>query len=127
VSRRALARLATAAAIAATMAVGIAEAQEQVRAHMEGCLAWGGPGPVVVRNDCPRPISLTIMSFGNQQPATIELAPGALYTASFEWNTTGFMFTACPGGFQPSVRFAVENKETIGASLYNCVAGRPTS
>ena len=127
-SRRALVLLATAAAIAAAaMAGSAAQAQEQVRAHMEGCLAWGGPGPVVVRNDCPRPISLMIMGFADQQPATTELAPGALYTAPFEWNTAGFMFTACPVGFQPSVRFAVENKETIGVSLYNCVAGRPSS
>jgi hypothetical protein len=37
------------------------------------------------------------------------------------------MFTACPVGFQPSLPFAVENKEPIGVSLYNCVRGRPTS
>jgi hypothetical protein len=37
------------------------------------------------------------------------------------------MFTACPLGFRPSVPFTLENKEAISLSLYNCVAGEPTS
>jgi hypothetical protein len=35
------------------------------------------------------------------------------------------MFTACPVGFIPSVRFAIENKTPIRESLYNCQPGRP--
>ena len=59
---------------------------------------------------------------------TTELAPGARFTSDAVWGkTSGFMFTACPIGFRPSVRFALENKEAIGVSLYNCVAGEPTS
>ncbi len=111
----------------ATASAAEAEPQEQVRAHMEGCLAWGGPGNVAVRNDCPRPITLMLMNFADQQTVTTELAPGTRYTAAFEWNPVGFMFTACPVGYSPSLRFAVENKDAISVSLYNCVAGRPTS
>ena len=34
------------------------------------------------------------------------------------------MFTACPAGYAPSVRFSLENKTAIVESLYNCL-GRP--
>lgn len=119
--------LLAALAMAAATGMGAARAQEEVRAHMEGCLMWSPPGAIAVRNDCSRPITLMLMTFADQQTVTIELAPGGRYTSPFEWTGAGFMFTACPVGLQPSVRFAVENKEAIGVSLYNCVRGRPTS
>jgi len=105
-----------------------AAAQDRSAAHMEGCLVWNREGNVAVRNECSRPISLMFMDFDVQQPLSGELAPGASYTTPALWGRSGgFMFTACPSGLQPSVRFALENKETIGASLYNCVTNRPTS
>lgn len=116
-----------AALAAATGMAATAEAQDEVRAHMEGCLLWSGPGAIAVRNDCSRPIALMLMTFAGQQTVTTEVAPGSRYSSPFEWTAAGFMFTACPVGFQPSLRFAVENKEAIGVSLYNCVRGRPTS
>ena len=68
------------------------------------------------------------MDVGDQHVVTAELAPGARFTSEAVWGqTSGFVFTACPVGSRPSVRFALENKETIGVSLYNCVVGRPTS
>ena len=55
-------------------------------------------------------------------------AAGQRLTTDTEWgHPAGFMFTACPVGFRPSVGFTVENKEPISASLYNCVVGEPTS
>ena len=122
-----LALLAMAAATTTAMAGAAARAQEEVRAHMEGCLLWSGPGAIAVRNDCSRPVALMLMTFADQQTVSTELAPGGRYASPFEWTAPGFMFTACPAGFQPSLRFAVENKEAIGGSLYNCVRGRPTS
>ena len=105
-----------------------ASAQERVFAHMEGCLVWNRDGNVGTRNECSRPIALMFMDFDVQQPVTFELAPGARFTSDSVWGqSTGFMFTACPLGFKPSVRFALENKEAIGVSLYNCVASEPTS
>ena len=35
------------------------------------------------------------------------------------------MFTACPVGYAPNVRFAAENKAAILDSLYNCLSARP--
>ena len=120
-------RSATAALLLAAAAAP-AGAQENVRAHMEGCLVWTGQGTLAVRNDCSRPLTLMLMSFDDRQVVTAEIAPGARYTTTLEWGQPGgFMFTACPVGYSPSVRFALENKDAIGVSLYNCVAGRPTS
>ena len=105
-----------------------AAAQELSAAHMEGCLIWNREGNVSVRNECSRPIALMFMDVGDQQVVTAELAPGTRFTSDSVWGqTSGFIFTACPVGSRPSVRFALENKETIGVSLYNCVVGRPTS
>jgi hypothetical protein len=105
-----------------------AHAQERAIGHMEGCLVWNRAGNVSVRNECSRPLTLMFMDAEAQQPQTAELAPGTRFTADSVWGETGgFMFTACPVGFRPSVRFAIENREAISASLYNCVQGEPTS
>jgi hypothetical protein len=114
--------------LAMTTAAVMAEAQERRMAHMEGCLVWSREGSIAARNECSRPIALKYMDFDAQQTVTTELAPGGRFTSDSVWGrTTGFMFTACPLGLRPSVPFALENKETIGVSLYNCVAVEPTS
>lgn len=95
---------------------------------MEGCLIWSGSGPVAVRNECSRPIALQFMTFDDQQTTTSDLPPGGRFVSDVQWGQSGgFLFTACPIGYRPNVRFAVENKDIIGPSLYNCVSGRPTS
>jgi len=115
--------------LAMTIATGVAaQAQERRMAHMEGCLIWSREGSIAALNECSRPIALKYMDFDAQQTVTTELAPGARFTSDSVWGrTTGVMFTACPLGFRPSGPFALENKEAIGVSLYNCVAGEPTS
>ena len=105
-----------------------AHAQERRMAHMEGCLIWSREGSIAARNECSRPIALKYMDFDVQQTVTTELAPGARFTSDSMWGrTTGFVFTAGPLVLRPSVPFALENKEAIGFSLYNCVANEPTS
>ena len=57
-----------------------------------------------------------------------DLAPGGRFTTDAVWGQSGgFMFTACPPGTRPNLRFALENRQAIGVSLYNCVSGRPSS
>jgi hypothetical protein len=105
-----------------------AHAQEDSRAHMEGCLIWSGQGAVGVRNECSRPITLLFMTFDDQQVVTAGLPPGGRFISDAQWGQSGgFMFTACPTGYRPSVRFSIENKDAIGLSLYNCVGGKPNS
>jgi hypothetical protein len=108
---------------------GPAIAQEITAAHMEGCLVWNREGQVSARNECSRPLTLMFMDFDGRESVTADMPPGARFTsANSVWGSTGgFIFTACPPGSRPSLRFALENKEPIGASLYNCVVGRPTS
>lgn len=114
-------------AVLAAAASG-ASAQESTQAHMEGCLIWNYEGPVSVRNECSRPLTLLFMTEENPQATRTDLPPGGRFTADAAWGQTlGFIFTACPVGYQPSVRFAFENKDTIGVSLYYCVGGRPSS
>ncbi|HSI02075.1 MAG TPA: hypothetical protein VLA02_15850 [Reyranella sp.] len=105
-----------------------ARAQESRHAHMEGCLIWSGSGAVAVRNECSRPIVLQFMTFDDQRIVTADLPPGGRFTSDAQWGqSTGFLFTACPAGYQPNVRFAAENKDAIGLSLYYCIGGRPSS
>jgi hypothetical protein len=105
-----------------------AHAQEDRRAHMEGCLIWSGQGAVGVRNECSRPVTLLFMTFGDQQVVTADLPPGGRFISEAEWGQSGgFMFTACPTGYQPNMRFSIENKDPISLSLYNCIGGKPNS
>ena len=68
------------------------------------------------------------MTAEDQQVSSADLPPGGRFASPAVWGqTAGFMFTACPIGLRPSVRFALENREAIGASLYNCLVGQPTS
>lgn len=105
-----------------------AMAQDITAAHMEGCLLWNRDGHVSARNECSRPLAMMFMTLDDQRVVTTELAPGARFTSDAVWGqSTGFLFTACPVGLRPSVRFGLENKDAIAVSLYNCVATRPTS
>jgi hypothetical protein len=115
-------------ALALLLLSSSAAAQESVVAHMEGCLVWNAAGTVTVRNECSRPLTLMFMDLGDSQVVTADIAAGARFATPSTWGQTrGFMFTACPVGWRPSVRFAPENQEPIRVSLYNCVSGRPTA
>jgi hypothetical protein len=105
---------------------GSAAAQYPARAHMEGCLVWGAArGNIVARNECSRPMTLKFMTYDDGKAVETEVAPGAWFDTGRRPGEVEFMFTACPVGFEPSVRFAIENKQPISQSLYNCQPGRP--
>ena len=57
---------------------------------------------------------------------TREVAPGAWFESGAASDLSGgWMFTACPAGYVPNIRFAAENKTAILDSLYNCLSARP--
>jgi len=119
---------ALACGLALLLAATGAAAQEGTSAHMEGCLIWSGKGAVGVRNECSRPITLMFMTYDDPRIVTSELPPGGRFVSDAEWGQSGgFIFTACPVGYKPSVAFSIENKTAIGLSLYNCIGGKPTS
>jgi hypothetical protein len=108
------------------MLAGGAAAQYPARAHMEGCLVWAvSKGNLVVRNECSRPMALMFMTYVDGRVLQSEVASGAWFDTGRRAGDGEFMFTACPVGFVPSMRFAIENKEPISQSLYNCQPGRP--
>jgi hypothetical protein len=105
---------------------GTALAQYPAKAHMEGCLVWrAAQGSLVVGNECSRPITFMFMSFDDGHVTQSEIAPGGVLDTGGHAGDGKFMFTACPVGFVPSLRFAIENKQAISDSLYNCQPGRP--
>ncbi len=108
------------------MLAGSAAAQYPARAHMEGCLVWGGlKGNIVAHNECSRPMTLKFMAYDDGKVVESEVGPGGWFDTGRHPGEVEFMFTACPVGFVPSLRFAIENKQPISQSLYNCQPGRP--
>jgi hypothetical protein len=110
------------------VAATAASAQQFPQAHMEGCLAWGeSNGRIGARNECGRPLTVLFMEFDDPQKLEVDVAAGGWFDPGIAVGGGSYMFTACPVGYRPSVRFALENKTVIVESLYNCVPGRPNS
>jgi hypothetical protein len=100
----------------------LAAAQEPSRAHLEGCIVWNAGSRIGARNECSRPVTILFMAFGDQHVVEAEVAAGGRFEVDTIWGKSGgFMFTACPVGTSPSVRFSLENKTAIVESLYNCL------
>jgi hypothetical protein len=105
-----------------------AAAQYPARAHMEGCLVWSiAKEHLVARNECSRAMTFMFMTLANGHVLQTDVAPGAWVDTGGAPGESGFMFTACPVGYVPSVRFALENKQTISDSLYNCQPAGPNA
>jgi len=97
-------------------------AQERPKAHMEACTQWNIPGAhISTRNDCNRPVSILFMDYGDRHVVEGDVPPGGLFDSGASGPSSGFMFTVCPLGYIPSVRFTIENRQTIEDSLYNCL------
>ena len=111
---------------------GLALAQEEVsRAHMEACLRWTlTGGRFITRNSCDTPITIQFMTLYDRHLVEKDVAPGGVFQSdSVDVDRAKeMMFSACPVGYRPSPRFALENAEAIRVSLYNCrPSNKPTS
>jgi len=111
---------------------GLAMAQpKESRAHMEACVRWALAGDrFVTRNSCDMPISIQFMTLYDGHITDKNLMPGGRFESDpvDADRAAEMMFSACPVGYRPNLRFAVENAEAIRVSLYNCVPpGKPTS
>jgi hypothetical protein len=115
------------AVVPALLTAAIAWAQPAAQPHMEGCLVWGViDGNVGARNECSRAFTVLFMVLDSGNKVEAEIAPGGRFNSGMAPGPT-YMFTVCPVGYMPSVRFIPENKATIIDSLYNCVVGRPNA
>ncbi len=105
--------------------------QKESRAHMEACLRWSLAGDrFVTRNSCDTPISILFMTLYDGHFTEKNVPPGGLFQSDpVDANRSDqMMFSACPVGYRPNLRFTTENAEAIRVSLYNCVPpGKPTS
>ena len=98
---------------------------QSVRAHMEACTRWGHAGAEFgTTNSCDTSIVILFMTLGDQRVIEREVPPGAWFGVAGDLSGS-WMFTACPVGYAPNLRFAVENKDAILVSLYNCLGARP--
>jgi hypothetical protein len=100
-------------------------AQEKIsRAHMEACVRWSYEGgQYATRNSCDSTINVKIMALPDGQVFEGDVAPGAVFTTGPLHSSASeqMMFTACPRGYVPSLKFRKENAEPIIVSLYNCL------
>ena len=115
-----------AALCGAVLAIAAATAAAQpIKAHMEACTRWDYSGAEFgTRNSCDDPVVILFMTIGDQQVIEREVAPGAWFGSPADLSA-GWMFTACPVGYAPNLRFGLENKDAILDSLYNCLPARP--
>ena len=105
--------------------------QKESRAHMEACLRWALAGDrFVTRNSCDTPISILFMTLYDGHVTEKNVMPGGRFESDplDPDRAAEMIFSACPIGYRPSLRFTVENAEAISVSLYNCLPpGKPTS
>jgi hypothetical protein len=110
----------------------LATAQQKVsRAHMEACVRWvATAGQYLTLNSCDTAISIQFMTLYDGRVVERDVMPGNQFESGplDPAKPTEMVFTVCPVGYRPSVRFARENAETISESLYNCLPlGKPGS
>jgi hypothetical protein len=108
----------------------LAAAQEkQSRAHMEACVRWAAvDGQYLTLNSCDTAISIQYMTLADGHVIEKDVMPGSQFESGRldPSKPTDMIFTVCPVGYRPSVRFASENAGPISESLYNCLPiGKP--
>jgi hypothetical protein len=103
---------------------GVAAAQDAARAHMEACIRWEpADGEIQTVNLCNTPISIKVMGFDNQTIVQGDVPPGALFDShvTLPQMAKGLMYTVCPAGYVPDIRFDFKNASQIMKSIYRCI------
>ncbi|MBN9490795.1 MAG: hypothetical protein J0H44_26465 [Alphaproteobacteria bacterium] len=105
------------------MIASLAAAQSSTRAHMEACTEWKREGGHIgTRNDCNRPVAIKFMAYDGSHLLEADVPPGGWFDSGVvDGSIEGYLFTVCPVGYIPSVRFSLENAAPIADSLYNCL------
>ncbi len=102
-----------------------AQAQEQQsRAHMEACVRWVHvDGQFLTQNSCDTAVSIQFMTLYDGHVIEKDVMPGGQFESGpvDSLKATEMMFTVCPAGYVPNVKFSRQNAEPISVSLYNCL------
>lgn len=112
-----------ACAVAAFIEPRFAAAQ-QTSPKLEACTKWDvQKGNFGFSNNCGEAVTVLFTTLPVQKTIAKVIKPGERFDAGLAKKTeeSGWMSTRCPVGFVPSVPFAVENREAIIASRYECV------
>jgi len=93
-------------------------------AHVEGCTKWDyRDGRFGTVNDCREPATIQFMLMKDERMIERVVGPGEFFDTGLgreQMKESGWLFTACPVGYQPSVPISLKNKDLILPSLYNC-------
>jgi len=120
--RPALALLATMVALALpSLATG---RERSSRAHMEACVRWVHvDGQYLTQNNCDTAVAIQFMALSGGRVVEKDVMPGSQFESGSIDTTNGseMMFTVCPVGYVPNLKFSRENAEPISVSLYNCL------
>ena len=107
------------------LATAEAMAQEKVsRAHMEACVRWVyAGGEYSTLNSCDTTVNIKLMALQSGQVFEGDVRPGETFIAGplAQGDPGTMMFTVCPLGYVPSLKFSAENAQPIIVSLYNCL------
>lgn len=115
------------AALLVCLAAAPAAAQQSVH-HLEQCTRWGyidASGRFGTSNTCDRPVEIHFMTKGNQRAVVRALKPGEVFDTGLtrgQIEAGWWMFTTCPTGYASSIPFTPDNRESLIASTYQCVA-----
>ena len=115
------------AAVALAAPAALAQETDSL-AHMEGCLKWQTVNEgYAASNQCDSRVAIKFMMLEDRRIIEGEAPPHGRFLAATTLRGS-LIFTACPSGYEPSVRFAAENARQISVSLYNCLPrGGPNS
>lgn len=100
-------------------------ASGDTKLHLESCTKWSEQnGSFGFRNRCGEPVALLFIQLNGQHRFERVVKPDEWFdTGAPEKtiNATGWLFTACPADYVPSVPFTAENKNQILKGQYECV------
>lgn len=109
-------------ALAAALSVSTASAQQRVD-HLERCApSEKNPRYVRIQNDCDQPVSLIFWRYSLKAPIMRTLQRGEVFQENFTGDSSWWMSTACPFGYDPDPAFQLENTKMIVESTYSCVS-----
>ena len=95
------------------------------RLHLEACTKWTEQdGSFGFTNECGEPVALLFVQLNGQRRFDRVVKPDERFDIGVSEktiNASGWLFTACPAGYVPSVPFTVENQTQISKGQYECV------
>jgi hypothetical protein len=95
------------------------------RLHLEACTKWSEQsGSFGFVNACGEPVALLFIQLNGQHRFDRVVRPGERFETGVGEKTvdaTGWLFTACPADYVPSVPLTTENQAQILKGQYECV------